>query len=69
MPMKTYALYYKYYAKIITLFALFDKSNTEWTNFPDYACMFYVYVVHVFVLYSTCAIFELVKSPEVTLCG
>ena len=50
------------------LFAILYKSNTEGTNFRMLVCCAFMWCA-CFVLYSTCATFELVKSPEVTLCG
>ena len=53
---------------LLTLFANVYESNTaKGTNFRI-TFMFYR-VCACFVLYSTCARFELMKSPEATLCG
>ena len=61
-----------WYQHLLILLAIFYKSNTEEANFRI-MFIFYVYVMcmfwHVLYLYSTCARFELVKSPEVTLCS
>ena len=48
---------------------MFYESNTKGTNFRiKFICFTFVKCAY-FVLYSTCVRFDLVKSPEVTLCG
>ena len=54
---------------LLTLVVMFYKSNTEGTNFRIiFVCFAFVYCA-CFVLCSTVAGLELVKRPEVTLCG
>ena len=59
----------QWYQHLFTLFAIFYESNTEVTNFWIMLICFMFVKRACFVLYSTSVGFELVKSPEVTLCG
>ena len=56
----------QWYQHLLTLFAIFYKSSTEGTNF-QIMCVRFLRLCNVHVLY--CVRFELVKIPEVTLCG
>ena len=59
----------QWYQHLLTVFVNLYKSNTEGTNFRImFICLTFVKCA-CFVLYSTCLRFELVKSPEVTVCG
>ena len=53
----------------IILYAIFYSSNTKWINFQIMFRSFTFVKCACFALFSTSARFELVKSPEVTLCG
>ena len=59
----------QWYQHLLTLFTIVYESNTKETNFQ----IMFIYLTFIkcacFVLYSTYVRFDLVKSPEVTLCG
>ena len=60
----------QWYWHLPTLFAFFfNESNTEGTSFWIMFICFTFVKCACFVLYSTSVRFDLVKSPEVTLCG
>ena len=59
----------QWYQHLLTLVPLFFCSNTEGTNFRFMFICFTFVKCACFVLYSTCASPDLVKSREVTLLG
>ena len=59
----------QWHQHLLTLFFLFYESNTEGANFRIVFICFTFVTRASFVVYSTCVRFDLVKSPEVTLCG
>ena len=59
----------QWYQHLLTLFGIFYESNTEGNNFWIMFICFTFLKCACFVLVSTSARFDFVKSPEVTQCG